>query len=327
MDFSSCPELTHCVPIDSSVSGVKNVFTRLMRMAQRYLLDKDCQSGDSKPSPSRGSSARRRSSKASRTTSSITQSQVGQPGSKHRLRQLSFTCRESTEMWGRSQLQMPRVLSLRLFLKTRWMRVRSLPSDLLLQWVLRRRRGREESAIELFPGSHPFSSETITSSSSPYLCLWLFCTVFVLCKNQAILQGPSVFVICRFSAYYFSTVLSFRQQLQTVTKGYVFMTGWIYTASRPIWTQSVCLPRGTQSMMPETLYETGLWQFSQGLQYQLDLRLQFDFLGFTHACSCHSPFRKNVTLHKRRYFTHLPLRICRGSRFFTLTFWLTVGLS
>eukprot|EP00063_Salmo_salar_P006081 XP_013980916.1 PREDICTED: uncharacterized protein LOC106561457 [Salmo salar] len=61
---------------DSSVSGVKNVFTRLMRMAQRYLLDKDCQSGDSKPSPSRGSSARRRSSKASRTTSSITQSQI-----------------------------------------------------------------------------------------------------------------------------------------------------------------------------------------------------------------------------------------------------------
>ncbi|XP_045544325.1 carabin isoform X3 [Salmo salar] len=61
---------------DSSVSGVKNVFTRLVRMAQRYLLDKDCQSGDSKPSPSRGSSARRRSSKASRTTSSITQSQI-----------------------------------------------------------------------------------------------------------------------------------------------------------------------------------------------------------------------------------------------------------
>ncbi|XP_029614887.1 carabin [Salmo trutta] len=61
---------------DSSVSGVKNVFTRLVRVAQRYLLDKDCQSGDSKPSPSRGSSARRRSSKASRTTSSITQSQI-----------------------------------------------------------------------------------------------------------------------------------------------------------------------------------------------------------------------------------------------------------
>ncbi|XP_031657829.1 uncharacterized protein si:ch211-266k8.4 isoform X3 [Oncorhynchus kisutch] len=61
---------------DSSVSGVKNVFTRLVRMAQCYLLDKDCQSGDSKPSPSHGSSARRRSSKASRTTSSITQSQI-----------------------------------------------------------------------------------------------------------------------------------------------------------------------------------------------------------------------------------------------------------
>ncbi|XP_029523419.1 carabin isoform X1 [Oncorhynchus nerka] len=69
-------EAKNSVRKDSSVSGVKHVFTRLVRMAQCYLLDKDCQSGDSKPSPSQGSSARRRSSKASRTTSSITQSQI-----------------------------------------------------------------------------------------------------------------------------------------------------------------------------------------------------------------------------------------------------------
>ncbi|XP_041694176.2 TBC1 domain family member 10B isoform X2 [Coregonus clupeaformis] len=57
---------------DSSASGVKNVFTRLVRMAQCYLLDKGCKSGDSKPCPSRGTSARHRSSKAS----SLTQSQI-----------------------------------------------------------------------------------------------------------------------------------------------------------------------------------------------------------------------------------------------------------
>uniref|UniRef100_A0A4W5LL36 Si:ch211-266k8.4 n=1 Tax=Hucho hucho TaxID=62062 RepID=A0A4W5LL36_9TELE len=69
---------------DSSVSGVKNVFTRLVQMAQRYLLDKDCQSGDSKPSPSRGSSARRRSSKI--RAKRMGQKDVSQQGSVSRIR-------------------------------------------------------------------------------------------------------------------------------------------------------------------------------------------------------------------------------------------------
>uniref|UniRef100_A0A3P9A4Y9 Rab-GAP TBC domain-containing protein n=1 Tax=Esox lucius TaxID=8010 RepID=A0A3P9A4Y9_ESOLU len=64
------PEAKKSGKKDSSATGPKNIFSRLVQVAQCLLLDKGHRSGRSKPSP-----ARRRSSKASRT-SSINQSQI-----------------------------------------------------------------------------------------------------------------------------------------------------------------------------------------------------------------------------------------------------------
>ncbi|KAL0968553.1 hypothetical protein UPYG_G00268390 [Umbra pygmaea] len=66
---------TQSIKKDSSRSGPKNLFTRLVQKAQRFLLDKGSRSGSSNPSPSQGISARRRSSKTGRI-SSLSQSQI-----------------------------------------------------------------------------------------------------------------------------------------------------------------------------------------------------------------------------------------------------------